>query len=119
MTWPSGANALLYNTQSNMLVAQAAANDTISVESMAKMEREMAALQVQNKAVEETYGPDVLHLTVMKRFLEKWMDCAPIVRWLAENQPEYFREFQSIAGTTQIDSTLGGATSQQSRGKRA
>ena len=113
------ANALLYNTQSNMLVAQAAANDTISVESMAKMEREMAALQVQNKAVEETYGPDVLHLTVMKRFLEKWMDCAPIVRWLAENQPEYFREFQSIVGTMQIDSTLGGTTSQQNRGKRA
>ncbi len=114
------ANALLYNTQSSLLVTQAAANDTVSVESMAKMEREMAALQVQNKAVEETYGPDVLHLTVMKRFLEKWMDCAPVVRWLAENQPEYFREFQSIVGTFQIDDGSGrGTTSQQGRSKRA
>ena len=87
---------------------------------MAKMEREMAALQVQNKAIEETYGPDVLHLTVLKRFLEKWMDCAPIVRWLAANQPEYFREFQSIVGTMQIDDIRShGATAQQSRGKLA
>ncbi len=80
----------------------------------------MAALQVQNKAIEETYGPDVLHLNVLKRFLEKWMDCAPIVRWLAANQPEYFREFQSIVGTTQIDnSRSSGTTPQQSRGKVA
>ena len=114
------ANALLYNTPSNMLVTQAAASDTVSVESMAKMEREMAALQVQNKAIEETYGPDVLHLAVLKRFLEKWMDCAPIVRWLAANQPEYFREFQSIVGTMQIDDSRShGAAAQQSRGKLA
>ena len=56
----------------------------------------------------------------VKRFLEKWMDCAPIVRWLAANQPEYFREFQSIVGTMQIDDSRShGAAAQQSRGKLA
>lgn len=114
------ANAILYNTQPSLLVAQIAANDAVSIESMAKMEREIAALQVQNKAVEDTYGPDVLHLTVIKRFLEKWLDCAPIVRWLAEHQPEYLREFQSIVGTSQIG--VGGPfpeSLQQRRGERA
>lgn len=109
------ANALLYNTQPNLLIVQIASKEKISVESMAKMEREMAALQVQNKAGEERYGPDVLHLTVIRRFLERWLDCAPIVRWLAENRPEYFKEFQSIVETTQIESKLISATPQKIR----
>lgn len=69
----------------------------ISAESMAKVERELAALQLQISAIEESYGPDVLHLTVVKGYLSKLLGNAAIVKWLASNQPDYLREFQRIA----------------------
>lgn len=55
----------------------------ISAESIARLERELAALQMQIKTVEESYGPDVPHLTVIKGYLAKLLANAAVVRWLA------------------------------------
>jgi len=51
----------------------------------------------ERRTVEESYGPDVLHLTVIKGYLAKLLANAAVVRWLARHQPEYLKEFQSIA----------------------
>ncbi|WP_460145062.1 plasmid partitioning protein RepB C-terminal domain-containing protein [Pseudomonas sp. H3_E04] len=74
----------------------------ISAESIARLERELAALQMQIKTVEEDYGPDVLHLTVIKGYLAKLLANAAVVRWLARHQPEFLKEFQSIAELTEL-----------------
>jgi len=70
---------------------------TVTREQVARLERELATLQVQIKAVEETYGLDNLHLTVAKAYLAKLLTNARVVRWLAQHRPEYLAEFQSIA----------------------
>jgi Recombinase/RepB plasmid partitioning protein len=71
---------------------------------IARIERELAALQLQTSAVEDSYGPDVLHLTVIKGYLAKWLGNAAVVRWLAKNRPEYLKEFQRITDTEDIAS---------------
>ncbi|WP_231422227.1 plasmid partitioning protein RepB C-terminal domain-containing protein [Pseudomonas sp. Leaf59] len=93
------AKALLAATPSDQLVVPRTLqpDQQISAESIARLERELAALQMQIKTVEESYGPDVLHLTVIKGYLAKLLANAAVVRWLARHQPEYLKEFQSIA----------------------
>ena len=76
---------------------------TPSGQQIARMERELAALQTQVKSVEENYGIDNLHLTVARGYVAKLLANNRVVRWLAVHQQDYLAEFQKIA---EID-TLG------------
>jgi AcrR family transcriptional regulator len=76
--------------------------DEVSIESMAILEKELATLQMQNSIVEDTYGPDVLHLVVIKNYWATLLGRASVVKWLAQHQPEYLREFQRIAEMTEL-----------------
>lgn len=76
---------------------------TPSGQQIARMERELAALQTQVESVEDTYGIDNLHLTVARGYIAKLLTNKRIVRWLANHQQDYLIEFQKIA---EID-TLG------------
>ncbi len=82
--------------------------DTTAVtrEQVARLERELATLQVQIKAVEETYGLDNLHLTVAKAYIGRLLGNAQVVRWLAQHRAEYLSEFQKIA---ELASLIGDA----------
>ena len=75
---------------------------TVTREQVGRLERELATLQVQIKAVEETYGLDNLHLTVAKAYLTKLLGNARVVKWLAAEKPEYLGEFQKIAELTNL-----------------
>lgn len=77
--------------------AKAMASSTPSGQQIARMERELAALQTQVKSVEETYGIDNLHLTVARGYIAKLLSNNRIVRWLANHRHEYLGEFQKIA----------------------
>ena len=98
------AKALLAATPSDQLAIQRKTQpeQQVSAESIARLERELAALQMQIKIVEDDYSPDVLHLTVIKGYLTKLLANATVVRWLAKHQPEYLKEFQSIAELTEL-----------------
>ncbi|MBC2679632.1 plasmid partitioning protein RepB C-terminal domain-containing protein [Pseudomonas baltica] len=98
------AKALLAATPSDQLVftRKPLPDQQISPESIARLERELAALQMQIKTIEDDYGPDVLHLTVIKGYLTKLLANASVVRWLARHQPEYLKEFQSIAELAEL-----------------
>jgi len=99
------ANALLAATPTNQLATQRKKplpEHHVSAESIARTERELAAVQMQIKVVEDSYGPDVLHLTIIKGYLSKLLASAAVVRWLAKNQPEYLKEFQNIAEMVEL-----------------
>ena len=97
-------------TPENQLAAvrkgKGAAAPTPSGQQIARMERELAALQTQVKSVEDTYGIDNLHLTVARGYIAKLLANSRVVRWLANHQQDYLAEFQKIA---EID-TLGPIT---------
>ncbi|ANH04011.1 plasmid partitioning protein RepB C-terminal domain-containing protein [Shinella sp. HZN7] len=95
------ARAIRAATPDNQLVAakkgKGAAVPTPSGQQMARMERELAALQTQVESVEETYGIDNLHLTVARGYIAKLLANNRVVRWLATHQQDYLSEFQKIA----------------------
>lgn len=96
------AKALLAATPDDQLVKQpkkekkADANGP-TTQQIARMERELAALQTQVKSVEDSYGIDNLHLTVARGYLAKLLGNALIVRWLSQHHQEYLGEFQRVA----------------------
>lgn len=97
------ANAMLAATPPPLLATEPkSAPPPGTAESIARMERELAALQMQTSAVEDSYGPDVLHLTIIKGHLAKWLADVSVVRWLARHRPEYLREFQKVVDTEDV-----------------
>ena len=72
----------------------------ITPEAMARMESELARLQESITSIQETYGQDHLHLTVVKGYLAKLLGNARIVRYLMQHRPEFLTEFQAIADMT-------------------
>ncbi len=101
------ARALRAATSENQLATtrkgRGTGKPTPSGQQIARMERELAALQTQVKSVEENYGIDNLHLTVARGYVAKLLANNRVVRWLAVHQQDYLAEFQKIA---EID-TLG------------
>ncbi|MEQ1939439.1 plasmid partitioning protein RepB C-terminal domain-containing protein [Mesorhizobium sp. CN5-321] len=95
------ARALRAATPDNQLATakkgKGAGIPTPSGQQIARMERELAALQTQVKSVEETYGIDNLHLTVARGYVAKLLANGRVTRWLASHRQEYLGEFQKIA----------------------
>ncbi len=95
------ARALRAATSENQLAAakkgKGGGKPTPSSQQIARMERELAALQTQVKSVEETYGIDNLHLTVARGYVAKLLANNRVARWLAVHQQDYLTEFQKIA----------------------
>lgn len=75
----------------------------VTPEQMAKLEREMDKVQGQYQQVEQTYGADLLHLTVAKGYLARLLANAGVRRYINLHQPEILAEFQLIVGTAAID----------------
>jgi RepB plasmid partitioning protein/ParB-like nuclease family protein len=74
-------------------------------EQMARMEREMATLQRDFKAVEASYGDDVLHLVIASGYLSKLIGNTQTSRYLGQHHPEILDEFKAIVGATSLDQT--------------
>lgn len=81
----------------------------VTRDQVSRLERELASLQMQTKGFEETYGLDNLHLTVAKAYLAKLLANVRVVRWLAQNRPEYLTEFQAIAELTSLPAEVATA----------
>ncbi|MDX2251990.1 MAG: plasmid partitioning protein RepB C-terminal domain-containing protein [Nitrospira sp.] len=104
------ASAILAGTPQSQLLDGAKAKRVIGVtaETMARMERELTRLQESITSVQDSYGKDHLHLTVIKGYITKLLGNPRIVRYLTQNRPEFLSEFQAIA---EMSSTLPSETS--------
>jgi hypothetical protein len=80
----------------------------LSDEQMARMENEMENLQREYKLAEESYGSDILNLTIAKGYLSALLGNPKVVRYLSQNQPEILAQFQKISEMT----TLGNVAQQ-------
>lgn len=82
----------------------------ITSEQMARMEREMETLQHDFKAVEASYGDDVLNLVVATSYLSKLVANPEIESYLDANYPELLSEFRVIMAAASLDE--GGGVAQ-------
>jgi ParB-like chromosome segregation protein Spo0J len=75
----------------------------LTVEQMARMEREMETLQQDVKSVETRYGDDVLHLVIATAYVGKLTANPAINRYLGLNHPELLAELSAIVAAASID----------------
>ena len=61
------------------------------------MERESGQLNREMKVAEQSYGADHLHLVLARGYLARLLGNARVVRYLAQQRPEFLAEFQKIA----------------------
>jgi hypothetical protein len=72
----------------------------MTAEAIARMERELSRLQEAISSIQDSYGQDHLHLTVVKGYLRKLISNDRVARYLEQYQPDLFIEFQKIAEMT-------------------
>jgi hypothetical protein len=96
------ASAILAGTPQSQLVEGAKPKRIMGItpEAMARMERELARLQEGVTSIQDSYGKDHLHLTVVKGYLVRLLGNARVIRYLMQNRPELLNEFQAIAEMT-------------------
>lgn len=80
--------------------------DGMTSEQIARMEREMSVLQQDFKAVETSYGEDVLHLVIACGYISKLIGNKKVERYLDQNHPEILEEFKSIVSVTSLDNPV-------------
>ena len=98
----SYASAILAGTpQAQLATAQTPKRlRGMTAEAIARMERELSRLQEAISSIQESYGQDHLHLTVVKGYLRKLIANERVARYLAHYQPDLLIEFQKIAEMT-------------------
>jgi len=66
-------------------------------ETIARLEDEMTALEQDFKAIESSYGQNVLHLTLAGTYIRSLLANAHVARFLSTQQPGIFKEFDDLA----------------------
>ena len=99
------AKALLAATRQNDLVRPDKPKkiNGMTHEQMARMEREMESVQQDFKAVEATYGDDVLNLVIASGYVSKLLGNRKIERYLVQHHPEILQEFKAIVSAVSLD----------------
>lgn len=75
----------------------------LSTEQMATLEREMASVSHDYKALEASYGDDMLVLVIASGFLERLLSKSEIERFLAGRYAQMLETFRSIVAATSLD----------------
>jgi hypothetical protein len=65
-------------------------------EQIAKMEEEMQSLERDLKAVEESYGENMLNLTLARGYIKKLLENGKVTRFLRGNFAEILGEFERM-----------------------
>ena len=72
-------------------------------EQMARMEREMATLNQDFRALEASYGDDVLQLVVAANYVSRLLTNPAIEAYLAKRHPDLIEEMKAVAGAASLD----------------
>ncbi len=98
------ARAMLAATKQSDLVrpAKPKAIKGVTAEQMARMERELEGLSRDFRAVEATYGDDVLHLVLASRYLARLIANPEVTAYVEKRHPEILSEFQTIVSATSL-----------------
>ena len=75
----------------------------LTPEQVAKMEKEMEALQRDLKIVEDSHGNQVLNLVLARGYLSKLFANSRIIRYLGQHHPDILRELQAICEGSSLE----------------
>ncbi len=72
-------------------------------EDLAKMEKEMAALERDFRLIEQSYGTNVLNLVLARGYLSKLLSNNRVLRYLSGHYGDIVAEFQKIVDATALE----------------
>lgn len=103
------AEALLRGTREDFLVQPEKKEqpDVLAPGQRRRMENETDAVLQNLRAVEKTYGTDVLTLTVGCRFVGRLLEDKQVHRYLSRKHSEILNELETIVLTVEEDAKLG------------
>lgn len=81
----------------------------VSAEQMSRMEQEMSLVQSRFKAIEQSYGTDVLNMVVTRGYVAKLLANPAVVKFLQGNYPEFLAEFRAIVAAGSLEEGVGKA----------
>ena len=92
-------DALLIGTPKQQLLhpREPKAAKGMTVEEIARLEEEMESLHTDFKAIETTYGDNVLNLTVARSYVKKLLENTKVSRFLKTRHEDLFSEFEILA----------------------
>ncbi len=98
------AEALILGTPKDQLTnpEEPKRKEGLSPEEIGKMEQEMEGLEHDLKAVEESYGEDMLNLTLARGYVKRLVENAKVVRFLTANYSDILSEFQDVAAAESL-----------------
>jgi len=101
----SYAKALLAGTKQTDLARPEVPKQVhgLTPEQMSRMEREMESVTGDFKAIEASYGEDVLHLVVASGYLGRLISNPAIEKYLEKKHPELLIEFRAVIAATSLD----------------
>lgn len=101
----SYAKVLLAGTRQGDLINPEKAHKAagLSSEQLERMQREMETVQTDFKAVEKTFGSNVLQLVVASGYVGSLIQNSHVLRYLEQLHPEYLTQFRSIVRATSLD----------------
>jgi len=100
----SYAHALLMGTPADQLTTPDKPKQVkgLSAEEVARMEQEMQTAEHDFKAVEQSYGDNVLNLTLAGAYVKKLLLNAKVIRFLSSKHPEIFSVFEEVAAMERL-----------------
>jgi hypothetical protein len=104
----SYAKAILAATKPSDLVKPGTPKQAngMTPEQMARMERELESLNRDYKAVEATFGDDVLNLVLASRYLGRLIANESVASYIDKRHPEILVEFRTIVGASSLDQPI-------------
>jgi ParB-like chromosome segregation protein Spo0J len=78
----------------------------LSAEQVARMEQEMSLVHSRFKAIEQSYGADVLNMVVTRGYIAKLLANDAVVKFLQTNYPDFLSEFRAIAASGSLEESV-------------
>lgn len=98
------AKSLLYATEERNLIKTLSQQSVHGLnESISRLEREMAALQLQVVDIEKSYSDKVLRFMIVKNHIRGLLGNSKVVLWLLENKPEYLTFLKQVSDIQNLD----------------
>ena len=98
------ADALVLGTKKEDLVNPEEPKERtgMTAAEIAKMEEEMIGLERDYKAVEESYGDDMLNLACARSYVKKLLENGKVVRFLSANHAEILGQFEDVVAMERV-----------------
>lgn len=99
------ALSMLHTLPSEHLVRQIGntTEEKDMVKTLARLEKEMAALQIETQNIQNEYAENNLNLIIVKSYIAKLLRTNDVIHWLYDNKCEYLDVLKKVVGIESLN----------------